>query len=304
MPPNGERPTYLRIGCEGHERTLRIDTNSGKYLLAAPKGCASSERVNNFQVGEDHRLPRYLCTGCYKRCMDWKLFLDLVHESNETLHNDLVSSEAIVKEEPLFECLDLPSVGIISEEGIHEDHCFVNQEFSRFIVKEEPVLDFLETSLSKEVISNHNQNSKLEHELSKPIVKEEPLMMGTSVANSGGKYSQKLSKKTPKVIREAHGRSHTERISSEDKPFSCRLCDQKFTSKPALSYHKLNHTGRKRYQCSRCTMRFTHLSLVKTHEVTHTGVKPHLCRICKNRFMKTSDLVQHECALTGGKTKC
>ena len=34
VPPRRQGPTYLQIGCQGHKRTLRIDTNSGKYLIS------------------------------------------------------------------------------------------------------------------------------------------------------------------------------------------------------------------------------------------------------------------------------
>ena len=90
------------------------------------------------------------------------MFLDLVHESNESLHNDLLPSEVIVKEEPVN----------ISEGEIREDHYLVNQEFSLVNVKEEPVLEFFETEIYQGEIPNNNQDIKEEYELSEPIMKE------------------------------------------------------------------------------------------------------------------------------------
>ena len=122
--------------------------------------------MNNFQVGDDNRLPRYLCTDCYKRCLDWKVFLDLVHESNDFLKNDFVPSEVIVKEEPVN----------ISDGEIRENHCLVNQEYSRVDVKEEPVLEFFETEIYQGEIPNNNQDIKEEYEMSEPIMKEAEAM--------------------------------------------------------------------------------------------------------------------------------
>lgn len=94
------------------------------------------------------------------------MFLDLVHKSNEIINNDLLPSEVIVKEEPVN----------IFDEGIREDHCLVNQEFSRVNVKEEPVLEFFETEIYQGAIPNNNQDTKEEYELSETIMKEAEAM--------------------------------------------------------------------------------------------------------------------------------
>ena len=77
-----------------------------------------------------------------------------------------MSSNDFVKEEPVN----------ISEGEIREDHCFVSQEFSRVNVKQEPVLEFLETEIYQGEIPNNNQDIKEEYELSEPIMKEAEAM--------------------------------------------------------------------------------------------------------------------------------
>ena len=89
---------------------------------------------------DEARLPRYLCSDCYKRCVDWKEFLDLVRESNKTLHMDLLASEMNVREESVSE--EQPESNVNSSKEQMSEPMTVDPEEpepSDIIVKEEPV---------------------------------------------------------------------------------------------------------------------------------------------------------------------
>jgi uncharacterized Zn-finger protein len=89
---------------------------------------------------------------------------------------------------------------------------------------------------------------------------------------------------------------------SEDKPFSCDLCDSKFKRKGALTKHKrLYHTEKEFFDCEECGLTFEGTKKFEKHlDEAHSGearkkkfAKPIVCFLCDTDFLTAGDLNTH-----------
>ncbi|XP_045073095.1 myoneurin-like [Coregonus clupeaformis] len=98
----------------------------------------------------------------------------------------------------------------------------------------------------------------------------------------------------PKQV-EIHQRMHT-----EEKRFSCHLCQASFSDSSNLKrIHQRVHTGVKPFSCTQCHMRFAQACNLKRHQMVHTGEKPYSCPQCEKRFSRQHQLKTHLKVHTG-----
>nr|XP_032811722.1 gastrula zinc finger protein XlCGF67.1-like [Petromyzon marinus] len=129
-----------------------------------------------------------------------------------------------------------------------------------------------------------------------PIPQYHPLM----AAASGGQgviqwgeerpYSCKMCVQT--FTSEAHLNVHL-RTHMATRPFRCVTCGRCFSNSSSLNVHERTHMVEKPYCCSVCAQTFSHLSSLKRHQRTHTGEKPYHCDVCGQAFTNKRNMKYH-----------
>ncbi|XP_059204536.1 oocyte zinc finger protein XlCOF6.1-like [Centropristis striata] len=88
---------------------------------------------------------------------------------------------------------------------------------------------------------------------------------------------------------------------TDEKAFSCSMCEKRFAKKTYLTRHIRCHTGEKPYSCSVCGKGFTVRGNREMHMRNHTGEKPFNCSVCSKGFNGRGDLEKHMRIHTGEK---
>lgn len=103
-------------------------------------------------------------------------------------------------------------------------------------------------------------------------------------------YSCKMCVQT--FTSEAHLNVHL-RTHMATRPFRCITCGRCFSNSSSLNVHERTHMIEKPYCCSVCAQTFSHLSSLKRHQRTHTGEKPYHCDVCGQAFTNKRNMKYH-----------
>ena len=72
----------------------------------------------------------------------------------------------------------------------------------------------------------------------------------------------------------------------------CCKCQKTVPSKGKLTIHHRSHTKQRPFSCSLCEKRFTEISSLRKHVLTHRPPS-HQCRLCQKRFVRKDYLEKH-----------
>nr|XP_057925621.1 zinc finger and SCAN domain-containing protein 2-like isoform X2 [Doryrhamphus excisus] len=78
-----------------------------------------------------------------------------------------------------------------------------------------------------------------------------------------------------------------------EKPFSCSVCDKRFSVKRNMLSHTRRHTNEKLFSCSDCGKKFFQKVHMLLHMRTHTGEKPFSCSDCGKSFTQKVNMLAH-----------
>ncbi|KAM9398107.1 uncharacterized protein ACWYII_033072 [Salvelinus alpinus] len=141
-------------------------------------------------------------------------------------------------------------------------------------------------------------------------IKTEPKEDNSSEPTSDSHPQCKLKKTWTEIGQSSKGRktmdlrSPVQRSHTEEKPFCCSDCGERFTQMGKLDAHRKAHKGKKPHRCDECGKCFTQVGYLNYHRKTHTGEKPHRCHDCGKCFYRVGDLTLHMRIHTGEKPLC
>jgi len=83
------------------------------------------------------------------------------------------------------------------------------------------------------------------------------------------------------------------RIHTNERPFSCAVCQKQYRNTSALNVHLRTHDAEPSYCCDVCKERFVRLSSLNDHMRWHTGERPYICTECGTEFSRLRDMKRH-----------
>ena len=92
---------------------------------------------------------------------------------------------------------------------------------------------------------------------------------------------------------------HIKTVHTEQKPYTCTICNKAFSLQRYLAQHQQSHFSKDKFKCNLCDKTFSSNKILKRHTRTHTGEKPYRCEFCSKTFAAASNLSEHRTLHTG-----
>ncbi|XP_047454864.1 zinc finger protein 205-like [Mugil cephalus] len=86
---------------------------------------------------------------------------------------------------------------------------------------------------------------------------------------------------------------HNNYEERREKPYSCSVCEKRFSNCSHLAAHIRTHTGERPYRCEICRKAFITTSALNRHQTIHTEGKQFVCNYCGKSFKWMESLGRH-----------
>ncbi|TRY74181.1 hypothetical protein DNTS_004351 [Danionella cerebrum] len=109
-----------------------------------------------------------------------------------------------------------------------------------------------------------------------------------------------------KAFRDVYHLNRHRLSHSDEKPFSCPICQQRFKRKDRMSHHVKSHQGgvEKPYVCPHCSKAFSRPDHLNSHvRQVHSSERPFKCPTCESSFA-TRDRLRAHLIRHGDKVPC
>ncbi|XP_028984908.1 zinc finger protein 583-like [Betta splendens] len=103
----------------------------------------------------------------------------------------------------------------------------------------------------------------------------------------------KLSLQEPPLPFHFYHSSSSSSDDARDKPYSCSVCEKRFSNCSHLAAHIRTHTGERPYRCEICRKTFITTSALNRHQTIHTEGKQFICSQCGKSFKWMESLGRH-----------
>ncbi|XP_058059560.1 zinc finger protein 271-like [Anopheles bellator] len=87
--------------------------------------------------------------------------------------------------------------------------------------------------------------------------------------------------------------AHLQTTHSDERPFSCDICPNRFKTKPHLQQHRLVHSGSRPIKCKYCDKGFQTYSDRKVHQLKHENLDSFVCKYCSKVYQRNYKLQVH-----------
>ncbi|XP_067296716.1 uncharacterized protein [Pseudorasbora parva] len=162
--------------------------------------------------------------------------------------------------------------------------CFIKLEDCRNLIEsrgDETTADEQQQSHEEEDDEDDDQDEDEDQ-----IEDDDVLISDDNAGSSSDGETASTSKKRRTVTDCGKRQRKRQRKCTEQKDFTCKICDISFPTSEEMRLHSKEHRMKKEFRCGPCGKDFNSSASLFRHKKTHRSVKPFQCSEC-NKYLRT-----------------